>query len=126
MWESFQVDSPEYKRVHKKIAIENGLASNQKCNDCESPAVDWCYIHGENPAEVSSYLPRCRSCHMKYDGPTVGVKNGSAKLSPEDVFKIKEIYSTSKYSQREVGLMFGVKRQTVTNIITGKKWKSAA
>lgn len=57
----------EYQRVHKLIRSKRGSASNYECVDCSSNAKDWSHVHGSDHFDLDSYVPRCKSCHFKYD-----------------------------------------------------------
>lgn len=52
-----------------------------------------------------------------------GEKQYNSKLTEEDVKKIKRLYRSGKYSQCELGDMFGVTEGTVYSIIHNKSWK---
>ena len=51
-----------------------------------------------------------------------GRKRWSAKLTREDVGKIRNLYTTGKYLQRELGEQFDVSRTQVSRIVNGKRW----
>ena len=51
-----------------------------------------------------------------------GEKNTSAKLEPLDIARIKRRYATGRYSQTEVGEMFGISQQQVSSIVRGQGW----
>lgn len=48
-----------------------------------------------------------------------GEQHHNAKLSDIDVKKIKELFYTKKYSQRELGNKFGVRQSHISRLITG-------
>jgi hypothetical protein len=67
-----------YESLHQRIARECGRASEQVCVDCHAQADEWSYDHAADEEQVSSdglpystdinhYLPRCHSCHTRYD-----------------------------------------------------------
>jgi hypothetical protein len=58
---------------------------------------------------------------LKKNGP--GDKNSCAKVSNKQVAKLRRMYSTGKYSQRELGLKFGVSQSAVSFIILRKHYK---
>jgi hypothetical protein len=73
--------------AHQRIKSELGKASNYQCADCEEPALDWSLNHDASETHIGvgvngfgrafsldiySYEPRCRKCHMIYDG-TLGL-----------------------------------------------------
>ncbi len=52
-----------------------------------------------------------------------GIRNGVAKLNPEKVRKIRELYATGDYSLTQLGKMFGVFFTTIHPIVQGRTWK---
>jgi hypothetical protein len=73
--------------AHQRIKAELGKASNYPCKDCGEQALDWSLSHDGNEIyigtglhgfsrafsmDIYSYEPRCRRCHMVYDG-TLGM-----------------------------------------------------
>jgi predicted XRE-type DNA-binding protein len=67
--------------------------------------------------------------HLKTDGftpfskDTLGENNNKSKLTKQDVLKIRELYSTNLYSQKNLGEMFNVSKTSIRNIINNKTWK---
>lgn len=51
-----------------------------------------------------------------------GTKNGRSKLTDDDVRKVRELWNTKQYTQRQIGKMFGVSDVVVGNIVLGKSW----
>jgi hypothetical protein len=51
-----------------------------------------------------------------------GSKNGMAKLTLEDVDKIKVLYQ-SGYSQNKLGEMFGISQGKISNVVNEKSYK---
>lgn len=73
----------------------------------------WKQIEGTNKYYYVSNLGaikriKCRSC---------------SKLSPEDVFKIKENYKKKNEPHRIIAKRYGVIRQTISNLLSNKSWK---
>lgn len=55
---------------------------------------------------------------------TLGIDNGRAKLTEEQVLEIRRLYALENHMlQREIALMFGISRPLVGSIITRKRWK---
>ena len=52
-----------------------------------------------------------------------GEKSGQSKLTEEDVLEIREMFSTGKYYQWELGEIFGVCQAEISMIVNNKKWK---
>lgn len=75
-------DSATYSAVHQRIRKVRGRASRYQCVDCGEQAKQWSYNRSDaneklgvaetpNPVPYSvsleSYVPRCISCHKKFD-----------------------------------------------------------
>jgi len=54
-----------------------------------------------------------------------GERNVNCKISKEQVLKIRELYrlDSSKYSQKALSDLFGVKQAAISKIITKRTWK---
>ncbi len=75
-----------YAAVHQRLRRTRGLASEYKCDTCDSNAAQWSYDHSctdernskEGPYSVNleRYRPRCVPCHKKFD---LGVISGIHK-----------------------------------------------
>jgi len=62
-------------------------------------------------------------------GPTikqnvVGELNPAAKLSEEKVLDIRKKYATGKFTQAQLGALYGVGFKAISKIITGQRWAS--
>jgi DNA-binding XRE family transcriptional regulator len=55
--------------------------------------------------------------------PSPGEQNSSAKLTRDKVKRIRRLYATDKYTQRELGQIFGVAKPTIGHIVRGESWK---
>ena len=53
---------------------------------------------------------------------TRGEKNNQAKLTEKKVKRIRNLYKTGKYTQKELGNMFDVTSQNISRIINNKIW----
>ena len=63
----------EIRSLHRKLKKIKSAARNYKCNDCEKQALDWSNISREY-LSIEDFVPRCRSCHTRYDGKVVNLK----------------------------------------------------
>ena len=52
-----------------------------------------------------------------------GTKVGCQKLYPKDVRKIRRLYAKGKLTQKKLGEMFGVHKQTISDILLKRNWK---
>lgn len=56
-------------------------------------------------------------------GAPVGELNSNSKMNSKGVIKLRKMYSTGKFTQSELGLMFGVSQSTVYDIIKNNLWR---
>lgn len=59
----------------------------------------------------------------KLSDTKLGEKNPSHKLKANQVREIRKLWSTGQYSAASLGESFGVKRQTINDIIHNRTWK---
>ena len=59
---------PIYAANHRRIRRNLGKASEYTCTDCGGSALDWSQTHGTSGESDDDFEPRCRSCHVIYDG----------------------------------------------------------
>jgi len=88
---------------HKDTTKSNNVLSN----------LEW-ITSGDN--QRHAYLNGLRS-------PLSGEKNGQAKLKRVDVFNIKKLHGSRKYSLNELGKMFNVHLSTIHHIVNNKRWR---
>lgn len=51
-----------------------------------------------------------------------GEKHAASKLTNEQVHAIRVLYASGQYSQRELGVLFGVSNQQVCRIVLRQRW----
>ena len=54
-----------------------------------------------------------------------GEANSSARLTPDQVREIRQVYSEGRTSQAALAKIFGVSKQHVARIVNGQRWSSA-
>jgi len=89
------------------------------CHTCDNPAC--C-----NPSHlfIGDVLINNRDCYSKGRHPTLrGEDDPKSKLNNKKVLRIVELYKTGKYSQSQLGRMFGVSRSSILSILRGDNWK---
>ncbi len=64
----------------------------------------------------------CRD-KTKHGTQNSGEKNGASALTKSQVFEIHRLGSETNLLHREIGVMFGVRRQAVGEILNGQRWK---
>jgi len=57
------------------------------------------------------------------NNPSLGSKNGCAKLTEADIPAIVALYRTGKYRQIDIGKMYGVSQRMVSLITRREKWR---
>ncbi len=65
----------------------------------------------------------CRDMRKHGTAP-IGVNNPRAKVTEDDVRKMREMYETGNYSQSKLGEIFGLDQTTVSGIIMRVSWKN--
>lgn len=58
-----------------------------------------------------------------FQNSMIGEKNIMSKLTEDKVLQIKELYATGQYIQEELAAMFNIKRQNISKIVLGLRWK---
>lgn len=53
----------------------------------------------------------------------VGEKNGRSKLSENQVRRIRRLYRSGRFTQKQLGNMFSVSRSNISRITRGECWK---
>ena len=81
------------------------------CHTCDNPPC-------MNPLHLfpGDLLDNTLDCIQKHRYPL-------AKLTPETAEQIRIMYSSGKYTQKEVGAAFGVSSRTINCLLVGRTWK---
>lgn len=53
-----------------------------------------------------------------------GENHGKAKLTKQEVLEIRNLYTTGKYSQSQLGKIYNISKSTVAKILNKKIWKN--
>lgn len=134
-WEvvSHTLDEHGYPRIFfngKNIKIHRALYMEQILNvrtldpcihilhSCDNPA---CI----NPAHLRAGTPADNAKDRDSRGRTGrprGRSNYMAKLTKEDVIKIRELYSTETKTMKEIGRLYNVSKSTISCIINKRTW----
>ena len=116
----FKDSKPKLIKVHRLVAeaflenpdslpCVNHIDNNKANNDVSN--LEWC-THEHN------------THHMLNQGRqnwAYGERSSSAKLTAEDVVLIKKL--SKHMRQIDIAIMFGIRQQQVSRILTGKRWK---
>jgi transposase len=97
-----------------KGELPKGICACHSCDNdsCVNPDHLWDGTHLENMADAA----RKGRMHC-------GEASAQAKLTESSVRSLYDLYATGDYSQKELGLRFGVGHSIVHGIVTGKRWK---
>lgn len=94
------------------------------CHACDNPPC--C-----NPAHLFLGTPKDNTRDMVAKGRCrgiglPGVLSPCAKLNDDAVRRIRELYAIGGYSQRKLGMMFGVSRAAIDAVVTGRNWRKVS
>jgi hypothetical protein len=100
-----------YELIHGQI--QDGMYACHHCDnrECCNPAHLFLGTHAENMADAAG--KRRMNC---------GQSHGMAKLADRDALVIKALVLWSGFSRVEVAAEYGVTKETVRNIVTGRNW----
>ena len=88
------------------------------CHTCDNPPC-------QNPAHLFLGTVADNNRDMMNKGRTGdkrGEANGQAKLTADDVHRIRELYANGGKTQAEIGVLFGVGDSHVSKIVRREKW----
>ncbi len=86
----------------------------------------WSWTQTKREAELAKCQVLCHECHVKKttaEQHVSGERNGSAKITVEDVVKIRERYSSGKFTYQMLGDEYNVHKTTIRMIVLRRKWK---
>ena len=97
----------------------NGTCVLHRCDNPPCVRPDHLFI-GSNEDNMKDRHEKGRDANLS------GEARGLSKLVPKQVLEIRDLYKSGKYTQRQIGLVFGVHQKTVSNIITLKHWRGVS
>jgi hypothetical protein len=79
--------------------------------------------HCINPSHLLAGTPEANLLDkLSKNRQAKGVANGRAKLTPENVKKIQELWSNKRHTYKEISAAFGISKATVWRVISGINW----
>lgn len=108
VWEAFNGPIPCDMQINHKngIKFDNRLSNLELCTPSENTRHAYRILGKPAP-----------------NNPSYGVKNGSAKLTEDQVVEIRRLYATGKYRQKDIGAEFGVSQRTISLITRNEHWR---
>ncbi len=120
----YQLFSPEKKPItfyaHRIVAL--ALIPNP----CNLPEVN--HIDGNKENNHPSNLEWVSKSGNQTHAIKMGLKTSAkgsqlSSLSESDIERIKSLYATGNYTQKEIGAVYGLKQNTISTIVNGVNWK---
>lgn len=104
-------------RLSYLIAYGNLPEELNVCHHCDTPAcVNPMHLFlGTHKENVQNKLDKAR-----FSGGGVGIKNGHAKLTEEEVYEIR----AAKGTQKDIGKRYGLSQSAISLIKSGINWKT--
>jgi hypothetical protein len=105
----------------------DGLQVQHLCNN--PPCVNPAHLELGNQAKNLAYMKACgRSQKGRLRNPALilrGEASPSARLTLQKVHRIRKLYSTGKYTMRDLAHKFGASSSTIFLVVSGTTWKEA-
>jgi hypothetical protein len=121
-------DNVSYAGIH--FWIKSQLGKPKKCEECGTTTAkkfEWANLSGEYKRSngIKDWKRLCKKCHGVFDAhrKAKGEKHYLAKLTEKDVFKIRQLYSSQKYSVIKLAKIFYVHIRTIYDILEKNTWK---
>lgn len=99
---------------HNKRKVPKGMKVLHKCDvkPCINPKHLFIGTSADNSADM---VAKKRQAY--------GARNAKAKLTDRKVLRIRRLYKRGNITQKALGEMFGVKRATIKDITTERRWR---
>lgn len=104
--------------IHYRGKIPKGFLVLHKCDNGNCVSINHLFV-GTSRDNTQDMMRKGRDGH----GVNVGEEHPSSKLTNAKVLAIRRLLKARRFSQREIGLRFGIIQATVSQISRGKTWK---
>ena len=117
---SRQISSHRFSYKYFIEDIPKGMCICHKCDNvaCVNPTHLWLGTQKQNLQDMYS-----KKRNRPLNTYTSGSKHFNAKLSNIDVKTIRDVYTTGRFSHRELARKFHVSKTIITNILNNKTYK---
>lgn len=129
--QKFGSDNPNFEKAIKPHVKEQLLKARRKLNDKQIKEINDLYSSGNySQTQLSKqFNVSLTQIHRIVNGKSWGNKNHDTiltkkNLSKDDVIKIKEMYLSGNYLQKEIAIIFNVSPNHISRIVNGKRWKT--
>lgn len=114
-----KIEGKSYRAHRVAFALFKDFANPRMmvCHKCDNPP---CFNPDHLFAGYGS--DNVRDAYRKGRHSQKGERANGKKLSAAQVEEIKKLRATGRYSQKELGRMFGVRQTSISNILRGKTW----
>ena len=133
LWDG-SVDKDGYPtgQVHRRILsqklgrpIKKGYMCLHKCDNPSCVEEDhlWEGTHQDNMDDMKRKGRTVTGLRNNLTGKNrKGSSHPRTKLTEQDAIRIRELYSTGRYTQTEIGNRYGIAQTSVSQIISGRNW----
>ena len=109
-----------YELFVDKIPKGKGFHGTCVCHKCDHP---WCV----NPKHLFlGTIQEDMADKVTKDRQAMGARHGRSILTEDHVSMIRTLYATNRFSLKEIARRFGVSKQTIHYIGTGRTWSYLA
>ena len=122
---SWKGGNVKYAGLHTWVI--NTLGKPSSCSNCGTTTAnsyEWANVSGEYKRETSDYIRLCAKCHRRFDNNPICPENTfGAKITKEQVVKIREIYEAKIMLKKDLAKMFHLGPRAIYSIVHRQSWK---
>lgn len=119
----FKIKNQRYRAHRAAIMAHSGIEATNliachRCGNRKCVNVDHIYL-GTNKDNAEDSIR-----HGTFYRQRMGEDNPASVLTNQEVIEIKKLLAIGNLLQKEIGNLYGVNQQRISDISTGKNWKS--